>query len=386
MSTYVIIPAAGQGKRMGGRHAKQYLELRGVPILVWTVRAFQAHPQVAGLVVAVPPGDEARVAALLTQHGCATGVQVVAGGSDRQASVAAALSALPADCDVVLVHDAARPLVSRDVIDRVIAAAGNGPVTAAVPVHETIKRVNGDLVEETLDRSTLWSIQTPQGFPRALLDAAHQAAGTERATDDCVLVERLGVNVRVVPGAPENIKITTPADLPVAALWLEEKCKTAKPSCPGIGLGYDVHRLVAGRALVLGGVPIAYEYGLLGHSDADVLLHAVMDALLGAAGLGDIGQHFPDHDPAYAGISSLLLLQRVADLLAVRNLRPCGVDVVLIAQKPRIAPYTQAMRANIAGVLQLPVEAVNVKATTNEKLGFVGREEGIAAQAVARVQ
>lgn len=383
MSIHAIIPAAGQGRRMGAPHPKQYLKVRGKPLLVWTVQALTAHPRVAGGVVVVPAGDESLVQSLFQKYGCHGQMQVVAGGLDRRASVAAGLDALPNDCDVVLVHDGARPLVSPEVIERVADAARSGAVTAALPVHETVKSVEDGVVLQTIDRSQLWSIQTPQGFPRELLARAHALPDDGEATDDCALVERLGETVRVVMGAPENMKVTTPADLPLAELWLAQK--EVGPSCPGMGLGYDVHRLVSGRPLVLGGVEIPYEYGLLGHSDADVLAHACMDALLGAAGLGDIGQHFPDHDPLYARVSSLVLLRQVIVKLDHLDLRVGGIDAVVVAEKPRLAEHIPAMRTRLAEAMGVTAACVNVKATTNERLGYLGRQEAIAAQAVAWV-
>jgi 2-C-methyl-D-erythritol 4-phosphate cytidylyltransferase/2-C-methyl-D-erythritol 2,4-cyclodiphosphate synthase len=384
-TTYVIIPAAGQGRRMGGPIAKQFLPIHDIPLLVWTVRAFTTHPDISGIVVAVAPDTVEHVRALLTHYQCMERVRLVIGGDNRQTSVANAVQVLPVECDVVLVHDAARPVVSAELISRVAAAAVHGCVSAAVPMQETVKVVDGDTVQRTLDRSQLWSIQTPQGFPRSVLAQAHQTMGNGQLfTDDCALAEALGHTVRIVQGDPQNLKVTTPADLPIVELFLAPQ--EEPPTFPGVGMGYDVHRLVEGRALVLGGVTIPYQYGLLGHSDADVLLHAVMDALLGAAGLGDIGHHFPDSKPEYAGASSLVLLLQVYKLLSERCLQPCGVDVVLIAEKPKIAPYVQQMRVNIATALSLPPSAVNVKATTNEAMGFVGRKEGMAAQAVARVR
>ncbi len=381
---YAIIPAAGAGTRMGAGMRKQYMLLARKPVLTRTVAIFTEHPAVDGVVVAAPPGEEEYVAALLQQNECGSRVRVVAGGPDRQASVRAALQAVPEECAVVLVHDAVRPLVSAEVVAAVLAAARAGAVSAAMPVQETVKRCAGDMVVETLDRTQLWAMQTPQGFPRDLLAAAHAQAGEARATDDCALVERMGAPVRVVPGNAENIKITTPADLAIAERLLARRDEAG--AFPGVGFGYDVHRLVPGRRLYLGGVEIPHETGLLGHSDADVLLHAIMDALLGAAGLGDIGRHFPDNDPAYGGISSVELLAQVKARLSAAGLRAAGVDATVIAERPRLAPHVPAMQAIIGATLGLATGAINIKATTNERLGFVGREEGIAAEAVARVE
>jgi len=335
-------------------------------------------------VLVVPAGDEVFVQSLLKEHHVRGHIRVVAGGENRRASVAAGLTALPDDCDIVLVHDGARPLVSSKVIERVADAARSGAVTAAWPIHETVKRVIEEAVVQTVDRSQLWSVQTPQGFPRELLTRAHAASDGEEATDDCTLVEQLGETVRVVLGAPENIKITTPADLRFAERWLAANEPVADDvECPRMGIGYDVHRLMPERPLILGGVEIPYELGLLGHSDADVLTHACIDALLGAAGWGDIGQHFPDNDPLYAGASSIGLLRQVVSGLSQRHLRVGGVDAVVVAEKPRLAEHIPLMRARLAEAMDIPSARVNIKATTNEGLGFPGRQEGIAAQAVA---
>jgi 2-C-methyl-D-erythritol 4-phosphate cytidylyltransferase/2-C-methyl-D-erythritol 2,4-cyclodiphosphate synthase len=382
MKTYAIIPAAGQGRRMGASTPKQYLELHGTPILIWTLQALMAHPSLAGVVLVVPAGDEILVQSMLQKHKVPGHIQVVAGGATRRDSVAAGLAVLPGDCDIVLVHDGARPLITPEVIDRVVQAARMGAVTAALPMQETVKEVDGGVVTRTVDRSRLWSVQTPQGFPHALLCKAHALPDDGEATDDCSLVERLGETVGVVMGTPENIKITTPADLALAERWLTP----ASPAYPGMGIGYDVHRLGPNRLLVLGGVEIPYELGLLGHSDADVLTHACIDALLGAAGLGDIGQHFPDSDARYAGISSLALLGHVIAKLEERHLCVGGIDAVIMADKPRLAEHIPLMRTRLAEVLGVTTACVNIKATTSEGLGFVGRQEGIAAQAVAWVK
>lgn len=399
---YVIIPAAGEGQRMKSAVRKQYLDLLGRPMLVWTVELFHRHPEVAGIVLAVPAGEEQNTYALLEKHGVAGKAHLVAGGADRRASVRAALLALPPEATVVLVHDAVRPLVERSVIEAVMEKARHGAVCAALPAQETVKICREGKVVATPDRSSLWHVQTPQGFPRRLLERAHEAWDGRTVTDDCQLVEMLGEEVSVVRGNPENIKITTPVDLLVARALLSARQECANlpwqpesqpappppsppPSCPGMGVGYDVHRLVPERRLVLGGVQIPYERGLAGHSDADVLLHAVIDALLGAAGLGDIGRHFPDTEAKYKGISSLELLRETVDIIRRRGLMGRGVDATIIAERPRLASYIPEMRQNIATIVGLPPEAVNIKATTNEKMGFLGRGEGIAALSVATV-
>jgi 2-C-methyl-D-erythritol 4-phosphate cytidylyltransferase/2-C-methyl-D-erythritol 2,4-cyclodiphosphate synthase len=300
---------------------------------------------------------------------------------------------IPEDVDIVLVHDGARPFVTNDTIDALIEGTVKyGAAVAAVPVKDTIKSAEGGIFRETLDRSKLFSVQTPQGFGRKLLIEAYERAFSEKfyGTDDAVLVEKMGEKVYLVKGDYNNIKITTKEDIIVGEAILTARSGKVLPAEyptveealeTRIGTGYDVHRLTEGRKLILGGVELPFERGLLGHSDADVLLHAIMDALLGAAALGDIGRHFPDNDESYRGISSLLLLKRVGELLNENGCRIGNIDAVVIAQRPKIAPYIGQMTARIAETLGIGENAINIKGTTTEKLGFCGREEGIAAQA-----
>lgn len=386
-SAVVIIPAAGQGRRMGGIVPKQYLPLRGRPVLWHTLDCFEQSPLVHGMVVAARPQDMAQcqqVAASFRKIRA-----LVEGGRERWESVRAGLEATYPSDELILVHDAVRPFVSQALIRRVIeAAAGHLAAIPALPVRETVKVVGDGLVVETPARARLWAAQTPQGFARELLLAACAgAAAGMPATDEAVLVERLGHPVRVVEGEPGNLKLTTPEDLE----WAEWRVRqreggTVQTRGLRVGQGYDVHRLEAGRQLVLGGVAIPFERGLAGHSDADVLTHAIMDALLGAAGAGDIGRLFPDTDPAYRGISSLVLLEQVQARLQERGAVVLNIDAVLMAQRPRIAPQVPEMIGRLAAALRLAPERISLKATTTERLGFVGREEGIAAQAVALIE
>ncbi|MDT8902729.1 2-C-methyl-D-erythritol 4-phosphate cytidylyltransferase [Anaeroselena agilis] len=381
-----VVAAAGSGRRMGKEMNKVFLPLAGRPILARSVAAVAACPEVADLVVVVAPGEEEQAAALIAPLALAKPWRVVAGGAERQHSVANALAAMPDAADIILIHDGARPLVDAETISAAIAAAReHGAAGVAVPVKDTIKTVDeSGCVAATPDRSTLWAIQTPQVFAASLLREAYAlaAAAGVVATDDAALVERLGQKVRIVPGSYRNIKITTPEDMVMAQALLGNETKATSR----IGIGYDVHRLVAGRPLIIGGVDIPYEKGLEGHSDADVLLHAVKDALLGAAALGDIGRHFPDTDPAYKGASSVRLLAAVGEKLAAAGWRAANIDAVVIAEKPKLAPHIPAMNANIAAALGIDAGRVNVKATTTEGLGFTGRREGIAAQAVAAIE
>jgi 2-C-methyl-D-erythritol 4-phosphate cytidylyltransferase/2-C-methyl-D-erythritol 2,4-cyclodiphosphate synthase len=330
----------------------------------------------ARVVVAAPP----QLAAAVRPHlPPAAPVAWVAGGAERQDSVAAALAALgPGFAGTVLVHDGARPFASPQLFARVAAAAeepGWDGAAAALAVRDTLHRPDGGVV----DRTGLWAAQTPQAFPAEVLRRA-LAAGV-RATDEAALVTACGGRVRFVPGEPGNLKVTYPEDLALA-----ERLCAAEDGGLRVGYGWDVHRLVPGRALVLGGVAIPSERGLLGHSDADVLCHAVMDACLGAAALGDIGTHFPPDDPRFAGADSLQLLRRVAALVAEAGWAVGNVDATVIAEAPRLAPHVPAMRAALAGALGVAPATVSVKATTAEGLGALGAGEGIAAHATASLR
>lgn len=382
-AVWAVVPAAGQGRRMGSAKAKQFLALGGVPVLTRTLLALEAVPEVAGVVVAAPAEavDDTR-RQCVEPFGLAKVAAVVAGGARRQDSVAAGLvAARSRGAAWVLVHDGVRPLASPGLFGRVLAAArATGAAIAACRAVDTIKR--GDeqgRVAATLDRSSLWLVQTPQAFRADLLDEALDAAGREgrQATDEAGLMEWRGHPVALVEGERNNLKITTPEDLALAESVIGSRAPVR------LGQGYDVHRLAPGRPLVLAGVTVPHHLGLLGHSDADVVAHAVMDALLAAAGLGDIGRHFPDTDPEYAGADSLQLMTRVVRLLAERGWRPAQVSVTLMAQRPKVAAHAPAMRANLARVLGLDPDLVNLAATTTEGLGFVGREEGMAATALA---
>lgn len=384
-TTAVIIPAGGVGLRMGAECPKQFLALAGVPVLARTVRIFSQLPEISTIIVAAPAAylDETRE--MLGRFLPPGVVTVVVGGATRQDSVRAGLAALPPEVDLVAVHDGVRPLLAPELARACLAAATvAGAALLAIPVNDTVKESrDGATVSATLSRQHLWLAQTPQAARRDLLLAAFAAAERDgfAGTDEASLLERIGCEVSLVMGSERNLKITRPGDLPLAEALLQEQ--TAAGGCPlRVGYGYDAHRLAPDRRLVLGGVDIPFERGLLGHSDADVLLHALCDAMLGAAGLGDIGQHFPDQDPAFKDISSLLLLGRVVDLLAAKGLRLVNADVTVVAQRPKLAAHFPAMRENIAGTCRIDPERVNLKATTTEKLGFTGREEGIAAQAV----
>ena len=377
-----ILAAGGAGHRAG--MAKQWLSLGGETVLRRAARALAGCDLLDDLVAVVPAGEEERARAELAGLGRA--VAVVAGGAARSDSVRNGLAALPG-CALILVHDAARPFASPGLARAVaLAAARDGAALAAVPATDTVKRAappgagagGAAQVAETLDRRVIWLAQTPQGFRADVLRRAfaHSGGAAAEATDECQLVERLGLPVALVEGDPANFKITTPEDLARARARVEAPV--------AMGVGYDTHRFAEGRRLVLGGVEFVGEGdGLLGHSDADVCAHAIGDAILGAAGLGDLGRHFPDTDPRWEGVSSLVLLREIVALVAAAGWRVGNCDVTLAARRPRVAPRAAEMRERLAGALGVAAAQVNVKATTGEGMGFVGRGEGIAAHAVA---
>lgn len=393
MSCWALIVAAGQGRRLGGAVPKQYLDLAGRPLLAWTLGAFERCAAIDGVVVVVDPQGVARTSSLVERFAIRKAARITAGGTERPDSVQSGLAALPAECTLVAIHDGARPLARPELIGRVVeAAAACGAAIPVLPVPDTVKRGDGDRVEATEDRRQLHLAQTPQVFEVELIRRAYAARRTDEEvpiTDDAQLVERLGATVRMVAGDPTNIKVTRPEDLRLAETLLrasgdaDEGADLAgeAPPVPRVGTGFDVHRLVPGRPLILGGVAIPHPQGLLGHSDADVLCHAVGDALLGAAALGDLGRHFPSTDPGLEGISSLLLLERIAARLQQAGFTTWNVDATVICEAPRLAPHVEAMRANLARALGIAVARVSVKATTTEGLGTTGRREGIAAQA-----
>lgn len=375
----VIVVAAGRGSRFGGNLPKQFLKIGEKTVLESAIEPFQDHPAVDGIIVAASEEYLEHCKMLCSSFDKTEAV--VCGGELRQDSVYACLERV--EDGLVMIHDGARPFVTHDVIDRVIDGAYNyGASVPCVPVKDTIRQMKGSegLSSATLERSSLFCVQTPQGFHTPILKGAYEKAKADGfvGTDDAGLVERLGEPVSLTEGDYANIKITTREDLPEQT----DEWRDLNKIDMRIGSGYDVHQLTEGRKLILGGVDIPYEKGLLGHSDADVMLHALMDALLGAAALGDIGKHFPDTDERYKGISSLKLLEQVESLISDAGFTVGNADITVIAQKPKIASYIPAMRKNIAETLGIEIERVNVKGTTTEKLGFVGRCEGIACEAV----
>lgn len=381
MKTWAIVVAAGQGSRMGGDVPKQYRLLGGIPVLEYALRPLLTAPDIAGIVVVLAADDTRWSQCHDAQHPL---IQTTQGGATRAESVLAGLQQLQpwaAPQDWVLVHDAARPLLAAADLAHLRAELATHPVGGLLgaPVADTLKQVaaNGAVLG-SVPRAGLWRALTPQLFRYAPLQAALLAAQAHGLvlTDEASALEAVGQTPQMVRGNPMNLKLTQPEDWPLVQRLMESGARMR------IGHGYDAHRFAPGRRLVLGGVEIPHEQGMAAHSDGDVAIHALCDALLGAAALGDIGQHFPDRDPTYADIDSRVLLRRVVQLLAVQHLRVVNADLTLIAQAPRLAPHVPAMRAHLAQDLGVAATQVNVKATTTEGMGFAGRREGIAAHAV----
>lgn len=381
-----VIVAAGKSSRMGGGD-KLMVELAGKPVLQRCLEAFEACELIEHICLVTAPDRLEPYGRLSEQWGITKLKDLVAGGKTRMHSVYNGLKALPGDCDFVAIQDGARPFTTESIILRTYQSARHRDSgVAAVRCRDTVKSARGGgLVYSTLDRSALWLVQTPQTFFYKAIRRAYDRAiaSGKDATDDAAVLESTGANIFLVEGAADNIKITTPEDISLGEAIARARDGGAQSMIMRIGQGYDAHRLVEGRKLILGGVDIPHETGLLGHSDADVLAHAIMDALLGAAGLGDIGVYFPDTDSAFKGISSLVLLGRVAGILRERGWRAGNVDATVAAQSPKLAPHIPAMRENIARALGIAPDCVNVKATTTEGMGFEGREEGISARTVA---
>jgi len=376
-----IIAAGGRGSRFGGTQPKQLQPLAGVPILKRTVDVFLNGYAFDEVVVALPSDLAANPPAYLDD------VIVVEGGERRQDSVANAVRAVAPSSQVIVIHDAARPLVTPAVIERTIAAAiKHGAAIAALPARDTVKRGDASrVIRGTLPRDEIFLAQTPQAFRVGVLrDALAIASTATDATDEAMLAEAAGHHVHLVEGDPRNLKITTPDDLMLAEALAPREARPARTGRAGIG--YDLHRLVEGRPLILGGVTIPSDRGALGHSDADVVCHAITDAVLGAASLGDIGRHFPDVDPRWKDASSLDLLRRAMAMLADEGLQVGNVDVTVILERPKIKDHIAAMRGALADALGVDVTRVSIKGKTNEGMDAIGRGEAIAAHAIALVR
>jgi len=375
-----LVVAAGRGTRLGAALPKQYLPVAGEPLLRHTLRALASHPRINGVRAVIHPDDGTYYAEAARDLDL---LPPVPGGAQRQDSVRLGLeSLLETDPDVVAIHDGARPFVDGALIDRVLDAVERGPgAIPALPVADTIKRGRDGRVVETVDRSQLWRAQTPQAFRFREILAAHRAALGLELSDDAAIAERAGLAVSLVMGSEANLKVTAPDDLARAESMLMAQLGDIRT-----GQGFDVHPLGPGDHVWLCGIKVPHERALIGHSDADVGLHAITDAILGALGAGDIGQHFPPSDARWRGAASDQFLRHAAKLVAERRGRIAHVDVTLICEWPKVSPHRPAMIARIAEILGLAPDRVSVKATTTEKLGFTGREEGIAAQAIATVR
>ena len=372
-----MVVGAGEGQRFGGELPKQYHLLAGVAVMRRSLKAFMDHPDVSVVQAVIHPNHHELYDAAV--QGLALPVPVD-GGATRQGSVLNGLESLNADePSTVLIHDAARPLVDPGVISRVLAALQTSPgAIPALAVADTLKRSDGQFVETTVDRQGLWRAQTPQGFHYQNILAAHRQAGGDELTDDAAVAERAGLAVAIVEGSEDNVKVTRTGDM-VRAERILGAGETRT------GLGFDVHRFGPGDHVMLCGVKVPHEFGLEGHSDADVGLHAVTDALLGAIGEGDIGTHFPPSDPQWKGTESDIFLRHAGDMIVGKGGRISNIDVTLICEQPKIGPHRAAMIKRMAEILSITEHRISIKATTTERLGFTGRGEGIAAQAAATV-
>ncbi len=378
--TAVIIPAAGNGTRMQLDHPKQFHLLAGEPILVHTVRAFLDSSHITTIIVVVPDGYQLSTHKLLVDHGLNhSSISVIIGGKRRQDSVFEGLKTLDDTYDIVMVHDGARPLVTEELIINCYKMATlHGAAIAALPVKDTLKKGTAfRTISATIDRELLWQAQTPQAARLQLLRNAYAQAGNHNVTDEASLLEMTNTPVHLVEGSETNIKITRPEDLIIA----EKLCMKMEKQ-PRIGHGFDAHKLVPERKLILGGITVPHDKGLAGHSDADVLTHALCDAILGALGAGDIGSHFPDTEEQFKDIYSISLLEKVIDLAAKQNFVISNADITLVCQSPKLASYLPKMKNTLARSCKTENDRINIKATTTEKMGYTGRMEGISCHAV----
>ena len=388
MYVVAIIAAAGQGRRFGAEQPKQLMKVGGRSLLHRSVEAFARSSRVDEVIVAAPPGADAAFAAGLETFG--KPVRMVGGGPRRQDSVANAFDAAPPHADLVVIHDAARAFVSQDLIERTIdAAVQDGAAIAAAPAHDTVKRGtrvgDGHVVRGTIPRDEVFLAQTPQAFRRDVLaDAVRLGRSGVEATDEAMLAEQAGHVVRIVESDETNLKVTTPRDLTFGEVLVgTAPASDIQHSACRVGIGYDLHRLVEGRPLILGGVAIPFERGPQGHSDGDAVAHALTDAVLGAVAAGDIGRHFPDTDPRWKGIDSVFMLQAAVELARDKGFAIESADVVVILERPKLLPHLPAMTERLAGALGIEAARVSVKGKTNEGVDAIGRGEAIAVHAVA---
>jgi len=393
MFVSAIIAAGGRSLRFGGAQPKQLVTVGGRTILDRAVSLFVGHPRVDEVIVVLPSELMADPPECL-RRAPGKPLRIVEGGARRQDSVANAFGAIAERSELIVIHDAARPFASADLVERTIGAAAEaGAAIAATAARDTVKQAERGLIRATLPRDTIFLAQTPQAFRRDVLRDA--LASTADATDEAELAERAGHFVRLVEGEATNIKITTQDDIAVADAIAGQRSDAAtrpgearsRPARTGrAGIGYDLHRLVADRPLILGGVTIPFDRGLQGHSDADAVCHAITDAILGAAGAGDIGRHFPDTDQSWRGASSIELLRRAAEIVRGAGLEVGNVDATVIAEQPKLGPFVEEMRANVARALSVAPDRVSIKGKTNEGVGEIGRGEAIAVHAIALIR
>ena len=379
-SVYALVVAAGRGSRLGGDRPKQYLPLGGRMVLRHAVAALTAHPRIAGVQVAIRSEDRELFDRAVADLGV---LPPVAGGATRQDSVRLGLEALAVlRPQSVLIHDGARPFLNAALIDRVVDGLDRAPAAIpCLPLRDTIKSAEAGVIRTTVDRSQLWRAQTPQGFHFEAILAAHRAASGHELTDDSAVAEAAGLMPLLVPGDENNLKVTTAEDLVAAERQLAARLADVR-----VGQGFDVHAFGPGDKVTICGVEIPHGQGLVGHSDADVGLHSLTDAILGAIGAGDIGQHFPPADPRWRGAASDQFLRHAASLVGARGGGIAHVDVTIICERPKIVPHRAAMVERVAAILGIAADRVSVKATTTDRIGFTGRGEGIAAHAVATVR
>jgi len=383
-AVWAILVAGGVGNRFGGQVPKQFRSLAGKRVLDYSLEVFGSLPELAGMVLVLPQDfleEGKKLQASLQKP-----LRLAIGGLTRQKSVQNGLSLIQNEADWIIVHDVARPLLDAGMVRRTLdGARDSGAAITAVPISDTVKKGDGShFVQKTVSRDQLFQVQTPQAFSRKVLSEALDWAESRGldATDEAGLVEDMGHRVRLVEGSIFNFKITRPQDLEMAEALLEKRRGRKVNLTCRIGEGYDVHPFVEGRDLILGGVKVPFEKGLKGHSDADALVHAICDAILGASAQGDLGAHFPDTDPKFKGVSSLVLLQEVRRLTQEKGYVVGNVDATIICQKPKLAPFIAEMRKNLAATLGVAEDQVSVKATTEEGLGFTGTMQGLAAKAV----
>lgn len=386
---WAILVAGGAGNRFGAKLPKQFLDLGGRPLIEYSLDLFSSLEDISGIVLVLPEEHIAPWKQRLEPrqpHKFRFG----AGGLTRQKSVQNGMALVDSGADWVVVHDVARPMVKADLIKRALQGAKEtGCAVVALPVADTLKKADeAQFVEKTVSREQLYSVQTPQVFSRKLLEEALRWAESRGldATDEAGVVERMGHRVKLVDGSVFNFKVTRPQDLEMAEALMRYQKEPKGVVDLRIGEGYDVHAFAEGRKLILGGVEIPHDKGLLGHSDADALLHAIGDAMLGAVAEGDLGKHFPDSDPQYKGVSSEFLLGKISELLDKKGFGVANVDATIVCQRPKLAPHVPRMRENIAKALKIDVERVSVKATTEEGLGFTGTQQGLAARAIVLVK